>query len=113
MWISALTMWRQLPWPARFATGTATAIMVLLAVVWALTGFGGLGLDATATVGAVLGILLTIALAVALMTLIFYSNRSGTDDLIADAGKPVAEGGVHGSVNGQTDAIVAGTSRRA
>ena len=85
---NALTMWQQLPWAARFPIAATTAIVVLLALVWALTGFGGLGLDATATVGAVLGIVFTIALAVALMTLIFYSNRSGMDDLLADAGEP-------------------------
>jgi hypothetical protein len=89
---SALTMWRQLPWAARFPIVAATAIVILLALIWALTGFGGLGLDATATVGAVLGIVFTIALAVSLMTLIFYSNRSGTDELVADAGEPSAPG---------------------
>ncbi len=110
--MTVLAIWRQLPWAARFATATATAIVVLLALVWALTGFGGLGLDATATFGAVLGIVFTIALAVALMTLIFYSNRSGTDDLIADAGRPGAQDGENGSRDGQMDHIATGTSTR-
>jgi hypothetical protein len=89
--LNALTRWRQLPWTVRFAIAATTAIVTLLALIWALTGFGWFGLDATATVGAVLGIAFAIALAVALMTLIFYSNRSGMDDLVADAGKPTVQ----------------------
>jgi hypothetical protein len=100
---SALTMWRQLPWAARFAIAAVTNIVILLALVWALTGFGGLRLDATATVGAVLGIVLTIALAVALMTLVFYSNASGMDDLVAQAEKPGVQGGEDGSRDGPAD----------
>lgn len=88
-------MWWQLPWAARFAAAATAAIAILLALIWALTGFGGLGLDAKATVGAVLGIVFTIALAVGLMTLIFYSNRSGMDDLVADAGDPGVESAAH------------------
>jgi hypothetical protein len=101
--MSALTMWRQLPWAARFAIAAVTAIVLLLALVWALTGFGGLRLDATATVGAVLGIVLTIALTVALMTLIFYSNASGMDDVVAQAGKPDVQDGENDSRDGQAD----------
>jgi hypothetical protein len=101
--MNALTMWRQLPWAARFAIAAMTSIVILLALVWAVTGFGGLRLDATATVGAVLGIVLTIALTVALMTLVFYSNASGTDDLVAQAGKPDVQDGEDGSREGQAD----------
>jgi hypothetical protein len=96
-------MWRQLPWAARFPIATTTAIMILLGLIWALTGFGGLGLDATATVGAVLGIVFTILLAVALMTLIFYSSRSGMDDRVADAGEPAVQDAEDGSRDGQAD----------
>jgi hypothetical protein len=101
--MSALTMWRQLPWAARFPIATTAAIVITLALIWALTGFGGLGLDATATVGAVLGIVFTIALSVALMTLIFYSNRSGMDDAGADAGEPGVQGGEDASSDGKAD----------
>jgi hypothetical protein len=87
----ALTMWRQLPWVARFPVAATAATVTLLALSWVLAGFGWLKLDGTATVGAVLGIVFTIALAVALMTLIFYSNRSGMDDLVGNAGEPEAE----------------------
>jgi hypothetical protein len=101
--MNVLSLWRQLPWTAQFAIGCATGIVSLLALIWALTGFGGLGLDATATVGAVLGIVFTIALAVGLMTLMFYSNRSGMDDLVADAGKPAVQEEEIDSVDGKLD----------
>ena len=101
--MSALTLWRQLPWAARFPIAAATAIVTLLALIWALTGFGWLGLDATATVGAVLGIVVAIGLAVALMTLIFYSNRSGMDDLLADPREPGVQDGDDGSRDGAAD----------
>ena len=101
--LSALTMWGQLPWAARFASIAVGAIVGLLALVWALTGFGGLGLDATATVGAVLGIVLTFALAVGLMTLIFYSNRSGMDDLVGGAGQSDVQDAQAGSRVEQTE----------
>jgi hypothetical protein len=96
-------LWRQLPWAARFAIAATSAVVILLALIWALPGLGGLGLDATATVGAVLGVVFSIALAVALMTLMFYSNRSGMDDLVGDAGKPGA--GEDGSREGQADPV--------
>jgi len=106
MWvskISALTIWRQLPWAARFAITAFAAIVVLLALTWALTGFGGLGLDATATFGAVLGIVVAIALGVGLMTLIFYSNRSGMDGLVAEAGQSGVTDGEEDSRDEQAD----------
>jgi hypothetical protein len=97
--VNALTLWRQLPWAARFPITATTAIVILLALAWALTGFGWLGLDATATFGAMLGIVFAIALAVALMTLVFYSDRDGMGDLLTDAGEP----GVHSREDGSRD----------
>ena len=47
--------------------------------------------------------LLLVLLAVALMTLIFYSNRSGMDDLLAGAGEPDVQDGQDGSRDGQAD----------
>src|SRR5580658_3408419 len=103
LYLSALTIWRQLSWAARFAIAATTAIVIMLALIWALTGFGWLGLDATATIGALLGIVFAIALAVGLMTLIFYSNRSGMDDVVAGAGKPGVQNEEVGSRDGQAD----------
>jgi hypothetical protein len=52
-----------------------------------------------------LGIVFAIALAVALMTLIFYSNRSGMDDLVADAGGSDARNGKAGSGDATADPV--------
>jgi hypothetical protein len=46
-----------------------------------------------------LGIVFAIALAVALMTLVFYSDRDGMGDLLTDAGEP----GVHSREDGSRD----------
>jgi hypothetical protein len=62
-----------------------------------LSGFGGLGL---APAGAVPGIVFTIVLSVAPVTLMFYSNRSGMGDVVADAGEPGAQKGEDGAREG-------------
>jgi len=73
-----------LPWPVRFAAGCTAAVVAIVALCWIVFGFGSLGLDPTATFAAVLGIALAIGLGVGLMTLVFYSNRSGQDDAVRD-----------------------------
>jgi hypothetical protein len=50
-----------------------------------------------------LGIVFAIALAVALMTLVFYSNRSGMDDLVGDAEGPGVQEGEDRSPDGQAE----------
>ncbi len=72
----------QLPWAARFALAAAAGVVLLLAVIWAMTGFGSLG-STRPPRWARAGHHFAVALAVALMTLIFYSNRSGQDDIVA------------------------------
>ncbi|HEX9465333.1 MAG TPA: hypothetical protein VGB82_22240 [Alphaproteobacteria bacterium] len=63
------------------ATASLGAIILLIAGAWIVLGFGSLGLDTSATIALILGIVLTVGLAVGLMGLVFYSNRSGRDDL--------------------------------
>ncbi|HTY67033.1 MAG TPA: hypothetical protein VMH36_10310 [Alphaproteobacteria bacterium] len=72
------------PWAVRFGVGCTAAVVAIIALCWVVFGFGSLGLDATATFAAVLGITLAIGLGVGLMTLVFYSNRSGQDDAVRD-----------------------------
>lgn len=79
--------WRrffELPWPVRFGVGCAAAVVAIVAVCWIVFGFGSLNLDATALFAALLGFILMIGLGVGLMTLVFYSNRSGQDDAVRD-----------------------------
>jgi len=69
-------------WTARFSITSGVAILVLIAIAWVVFGFGSLGLNTSATIALSLGILLTAGLGVGLMALVFYSNRSGQDDLV-------------------------------
>jgi hypothetical protein len=76
-----LTEWQRLPWVARFSILCAVAVAAIVAICWVVFGFGSLGLDPTAMVAAILGITLTVGLGIGLMALVFYSNRSGQDDV--------------------------------
>lgn len=68
------------PWALRFSIVSVGSIAVLIALAWIVFGFHSLGLDASATIALTLGIVLSVALAVGLMALMFYSDRSGRDD---------------------------------
>ncbi len=76
-----MNQWYTLPRIARFSIVCVAAVVAIVAICWIVFGFGSLGLDATATVAAMLGILFTVGLGVGLMALVFYSNRSGQDDV--------------------------------
>lgn len=58
---------------AGILTGTAVGLALLL-------GFGDLGLGAHGAVALIMGVLLTMAIAMVLMGLMFLSSRSGRDD---------------------------------
>lgn len=67
-------------WAIWFALACGAGILVLLVIVWLAGGFERVGLDANVTLALVLGILFSSLLGIALMALIFYSDRSGRDD---------------------------------
>jgi hypothetical protein len=69
-----------LRWLVTYAAVTLGSIAAVLLALWMLDGFEGFGLDTGATVATVLGIMVTSALGVALMGLMFYSDRSAIDD---------------------------------
>ena len=73
--------WLRLNWTARFFIACFAGVFGIVALCWIVFGFGSLGLDATATFAAILGITFTAGLGIGLMALVFYSNRSGRDDL--------------------------------
>lgn len=64
----------------RFAGLCWGLIAVVLLAFWAVGLFRDLGLDRTGTVALIAGILFTCALAIALMSLVFYSAQSQTDE---------------------------------
>jgi uncharacterized membrane protein len=67
-------------WALTFAVSCLGAIAAILALVWMLNGFSTGGISTHGIVAIVLGVTLTVLLAVALMALVFYSNRSGQDE---------------------------------
>jgi hypothetical protein len=69
-------------WTARYALACVAAAIALIALCWLVLGYGDLGLNTSATIALILGIVLTVGLGVGLMGLVFYSSRSGRDDLI-------------------------------
>ena len=76
--------WRNASWIIRFPVMALAGVVAIVALCWIVFGFGSLGLDPTATFAAVIGITLTVGLGVGLMTLVFYSDRSGQDDAVRD-----------------------------
>ena len=62
----------------------AVGIVVAFVLCWIVFGFGSL-LGPKMAFAYFLGVTFTIGLGVGLMTLVFYSNRSGQDDAVRDA----------------------------
>lgn len=79
--IGLASAWRETTWVFRFSIICLGALAALIALCWIVFGFGSLNLDPTATFAAVLGIGFTVLLGVGLMALVFYSDRSGQDDI--------------------------------
>jgi hypothetical protein len=75
-------------WVIRFSLVCLASIGAALAIVWAVNGFSGLGLDTNGVIALVLGMIFTSALGVGLMALVFSSNREARDQAAYDAGKP-------------------------
>jgi hypothetical protein len=67
-------------WLVTFSLGSVGAIAAILAVLWGATGFSTGGLSSHGIAAIVLGVTFSVLLAVALMALVFYSNRSGQDE---------------------------------
>jgi hypothetical protein len=67
-------------WTLGFSLACVAFITAILMVGWAANGFTTAGLSTTGIVAITGGATVTALLAVALMALVFYSNRSGQDD---------------------------------
>ncbi len=68
-------------WSIRFALLCIAGMIALGFSAWALTGFSTFGLDADGFKFLAGGSIVTCLVAVALMTAMFYSNRSGSDEI--------------------------------
>ena len=66
-------------WIFTFSAACVAAIAAVLALGWAANGFTTAGLSPSGIVAIVMGVTFIVLLAVGLMALVFYSNRSGQD----------------------------------
>jgi hypothetical protein len=69
-----------------FSAGCLGFIALVLLIVWAMGGFAGGELGFHGWVALTLGIVLTCALAITLMALVFHSARSGRDESAGGGG---------------------------
>jgi hypothetical protein len=72
-------------WILVFSTACAAGVGGVILLFWATVGFGSMQLSGHGVVALTLGVLITTALAVALMALVFWSHRSERDDAVHDA----------------------------
>lgn len=69
-------------WLVIYVATCVGAVVAVLFAAWALNGFAGLGIGLEGTVALVLGITFTVALGIALMALVFQSDRSDHDTAV-------------------------------
>lgn len=71
-------------WAVTFIASSLGIVALVLVSLWAVQGFGNLGMSTNGVIAMILGAALTAALAVGLMALVFYSARSEHDEAIRD-----------------------------
>ena len=67
-------------WIWTFILASVGFVVLAVLLFWAMGALGGLGLSGKGVVALALGFLLTVGLAIGLMALVFFSDRSGRDD---------------------------------
>jgi hypothetical protein len=65
----------------KFSAACSGAIGAVLILAWVFGGFDTEGISTHGIIAMVVGTTFTVLVGVGLMALIFYSNRSGQDDL--------------------------------
>jgi hypothetical protein len=71
-------------WVVNFAVICLATVVVVLAIFWLSGWADALGLSGDGFIALALGTIFTVGLGVALMALVFYSNRTGQDDTAHD-----------------------------
>jgi hypothetical protein len=66
-------------WVITFGGSSLLCVLMVFGALWAFNGFNGLGLSLGLTITLAAGIVITVALGVGLMGLVFASDRSGVD----------------------------------
>lgn len=72
-------------WAVILIGSCAAMVVVVLTVLWVMSGFHGLGIEPVTGAALIAGTIGATALAVLLMGLLFYSDSSGTDEAVRDA----------------------------
>ena len=67
-------------WIWTFILASVGFVVLAVLVFWAMGGLGELGLSGKGVVALTPGFLFTVGLAIGLMALVFFSDRSGCDD---------------------------------
>ncbi|HEY9538672.1 MAG TPA: hypothetical protein VIS03_13865 [Kiloniellaceae bacterium] len=70
----------QIRWAIGFVAACSVLIGLALFILWALAGFGDLGVSGHGLVALILGIVFTTALGIGLMALSFYGDHGESDD---------------------------------
>ena len=68
-------------WVVNYSLACVGAFVGLLAFMWALSGFDFSGVSTAGLVAIILGTAFMVLVTVGLMGLVFYSDRSGQDDV--------------------------------
>ena len=69
-------------WITYFVGGAVALMVFVLFLLWASNDFQDLGIKTVGMIALIIGSLVTTALGIALMGLVFYSDRSGTDEFV-------------------------------
>lgn len=72
-------------WLVSFAVMNVVLLVVVLLTLWATGSFTGTGLSVDGWIALGLGIVFTSAVAIALMGLVFYSDRQEVDERVHHA----------------------------
>ena len=67
-------------WIWRFILASVGFVVLAVLVFWVMGGLGELALSGKGVVALTPGFLFTVGLAIGLMALVFFSDRSGRDD---------------------------------
>jgi hypothetical protein len=76
-------------WIAIFSIASVGAVAAVLFLLWAMSGFGDIGVTGNALVALIIGVIFSTGLGVALMALVFYSARSEVDEDVYQANLPL------------------------
>lgn len=69
-------------WFAWFCAGCTGMMAAIMFILWAFNDFEALGVGGHGLVALILGVILTTALGIGLMALVFHSDRSDHDELV-------------------------------